>query len=124
MNKKTHKNNVLYSLGFVVTVINGLSGCGYQTYCAKIEECSEQKLGDEFQEVCVIENEGLLEEYRANEEEICQELATAKEEMDLCRLDQECKDFNNAAGGETCQDKVKRFEDLLLETLVTCSQLD
>ncbi len=99
-------------------------GCGYQSYCAKIEECSEQKLGDDFQQICVIENEGKLEEYRANEEEICQELADAKEEMDLCRLDQECKDFNNAAGGEACQDKVQRFEDLLTETLVTCSQLD
>ena len=107
---------------FVVTVLS--SGCGYQSYCAKIEECSEQKLGEEFQQICVIENEGLLEEYRANEEEICQELADAKEEMDLCRLNQECKDFNNAAGGEACQDKVTRFEDLLTETLVTCSQLD
>ena len=124
MNKKTHKNSVLCSLMLVVIMMSGLSSCVYQTYCAKIEECSDQKLGDEFQEICVIENEGLLEEYRANEEEICQELATAKEEMDLCRLDQECKDFNNAAGGEACQDKVQRFEDLLLETLVTCSQLD
>ena len=124
MNKKTLKNSALPFLTLVALSSSSLAGCGYQTYCAKIEECSDQKLGDDFQEICVIENEGLLEEYRANEEEICQELATAKEEMDLCRLNQECKDFNNAAGGEACQDKVQRFEDLLLETLVTCSQLD
>ena len=124
MSKKNIKNKALKTLSsmFVVTALS--AGCGYQSYCAKIEECSEQKLGEEFQQICVIENEGLLEEYRANEEEICQELADAKEEMDLCRLNQECKDFNNAAGGEACQDKVKRFEDLLTETLVTCSQLD
>ena len=101
-----------------------LTGCGYQQYCAKYEECSEEKLGEEFQEICVIENEGLLEEYRANEEETCLKLAEAKEEMDICRLSQECQDFNNQTGGEACQEEVERYETLLMDTLITCSQLD
>ena len=102
-----------------------LGGCTYHQYCAKYEECSEEKLGEEFQEICVIENEGLLAEYRANEEESCLELAEAKEDMDLCRLTQEeCRDFNNQTGGEACQEQVERYETLLMDTLITCSQLD
>lgn len=124
MNNKTHKNKLLPLLGMGFAFLLLGNGCTYQTYCAKIEECSDRTLGEDFQDICVIENEGLLAEYRANDELICEELAVAKEEMDLCRLDQECKDFNNAAGGEACQDKVTRYNDLLFETLVTCSQLD
>ena len=101
-----------------------LAGCTYEQYCAKYEECSDKKLGEEFQEICVIEHQGLLAEYRANEEEICEELAVAKEEMDNCRLTQECRDFNNQTGAEACEDKVERYETLLLDTVITCSQLD
>ena len=124
MNNKVHKNKLLPLLGIGFASLLFFNGCTYQSYCAKIEECSDEKLGEEFQEICVIENEGLLAEYRANDELTCEELAVAKEEMDLCRLEQDCQDFNNAAGGESCQDLVTRYNDLLLETLVTCSQLD
>lgn len=100
------------------------AGCTYQQYCAKFQECSEVTLGDEFQEICVIENEGLLAEYLANDEEICHELAAAKQEMDECRLKQECQDFNNSTGAEDCQEQVERFNTLLRDSMITCSALD
>lgn len=85
-------------------------GCSpVRGYCAAAAECDDfeaillDEVGEsnDSDEVCVVNNEGLLRALRANEEEACFEEAAATEAYFACVADTFARDENDACDGFT-----------------------
>lgn len=111
-----------------VLALMSLSGCLAQSYCTRAAECADDPPGEDFVAVCQARYEGTLNALRANKEDVCHEVARAKEAFDSCRTQLDgCRDFNRGAGGDydgECENERDDYIDALQDAENECGTLD
>lgn len=100
-------------LGLLVLPLLGGANCQDRALCEKIEECASDPPGEDFVDICVQQRATELAALRANDEEECQILATAVAELNACRAQLDCDDFEEGDLGGECDDEIDNYEDAL-----------
>ena len=104
---------IILVLALLVLPALGGASCQDRQLCEKIAECADDPPGEDYVDICVQQRSAELAALQANDEEECQELATALAALNTCRAQLDCDDFReNDLGGE-CDDQLDDYEDAL-----------
>jgi hypothetical protein len=115
-------NRTILAFGVALAVA---SGCGVEVaVCAKRAECAADPPGPDFRRICEINYAGNLRSLRANREEVCQVLATARVAFDACKSELDCGDFNEADLGGNCRVEFDDLQEASLNAEDECLVID
>ena len=109
----------------VAILVIAVTGCGVAgPICAKRAQCAADPPGPDFQRICEINYDGQIRSLRANREEVCGAQADAQLALDLCKVELDCGDFNEADLGGNCAPEREDLQEAIVEAEDECLVID
>jgi hypothetical protein len=96
---------------FHVMILSFAGGCTAQAICEKEKECASDPPGEDYINVCSTRYQGEIDALNANKEDECKDLAVAKTNLDACRAQLDCDDYEESDLGGNCDDELDEFEE-------------